>query len=519
MVQPVTGAAAAAPPRPVGLLAALLALALVVGWLMHYQAAAVVIASRYVRALGPSSLQLKAQTLTLQRAALRTADVLPIYGTSELYCCAGANNAATFYHTAPTGFTVFNVGYPLTEDLFWAETFGALGNDLRGHKVVVSDSPWFLSAGGISTPAYAHTYAPEIADVFTFDAPVPLALRSGVARRMLAFPTTLKGQSVLQAGLRDLAAGTWRGDAAYVLLDPVGRLLAWTQELNDARLTIQTLDDMARPPVTTQPAPWWRQELDRLHLALQPPVPPGKRATLSAKVPVQPRMLDWNALLARATVQAEAAAASNPFGVAPASKWTSCSDIQPVGGPQCKQALQLYRRGVSNYFGTVYPVPTAWVQGVEQCLCWTDLNLEFEVLRSVGAQPLAWMQPIQGYLSDYTPYSAAARRVVYDRYQAIAAADGIPATTFETHDGDPMFINSFGHMSQRGWIYADRLLNLFWHGRLGLVQARMAEGGSVGQLFPASLNCPQRVWCRGVDLVPPLRGELDLLPTGLTPAP
>ena len=514
MVRPATDPAAPAPPRPVGLLAALLALALVVGWLVHYQAAAVAIASRYVRALGPSSLQLKAQTLTLQRAALRTADVLPIYGTSELYCCAGANNAGTFYSTAPTGFSVFNVGYPLTEDLFWAETFGALGNDLRGHKVVVSDSAWFLSAGGISTAAYAHTYQPEIADVFTFDAPVPLALRAGVAQRMLAFPTTLQGQSVLQAGLRDLAAGTWRGDAAYWLLDPAGRLLAWTQELTDARLTIQTLDDMGSLPVTMQPARWWQHWLDRLHLALQPPVPPGQPATLPATVPTQPRRLNWNALLADATVQAEEAAASNPFGVAPVSKWKACSDIQPVTGAQCGQALDLYRRGANNYFGTVYPVPKAWVQGVEQCVCWTDLNLEFEVLRSVGAQPMAWMQPIQGYLANYSPYSAAARRVVYDRYQAIAAADGVPATTFETHDGDPMFINSFGHMSQRGWIYADRLLNLFWHGRLGIVQARMAEGGSVGQLFPAALNCPQRVWCRGVDLVAPLRGELDLLPTG-----
>ncbi len=509
-----------------GLWAALLAVALTVGWLLAYTASAAQLADRYVRALGPMSLPFKAQTLTMQRAALATQGVLPIYGTSELYCCGQPYNAGTFYRTAPTGFSVFNVGYPVTEDLFWAQTFGALGHALRGKRIVVSDSPWFLGAQGIAPVAYAHTFSPEIATVFTFDAPVPYALRAAVARRMLDFPSTLQSLPLDRAALRDLARGGLAGRAGYALLDPAGRLLAWTAQLQDAWRTVQTIDQLANPAARAQRglrqlqrsrAPWWRQ---LLHLPLAPLPPqvllkaahtPGP---LSAQVPLRRHAIDWTATLRRATAQAQRTAHTNPFGVLP-SQWQHCTDIGPVYGPWCKRALALYHSGLTNHFGNVYSVPQGWVHGVVVCRCWTDLNLEFMTLRAVRARPLAWLQPMQGYLADYTPWSARARRVVYDRYLAIAHADGIPATTFQTHDTDPLFMDSFGHLSQRGWVYADRLLTLFWHGQLGTVRGRLAKGGSVGSLFPPTLNCPKAAWCQGVANVRPIPGSLAQLPTGM----
>jgi len=532
---PGAGPDAERPRRPVGLFAALLAVLLAVGWAYHFAASAEALAGRYVRVLAARNMPFKAQTLTLQRAAIREADILPIYGTSELYCCAGSYNAGTFFYNAPTGFAVFNVGYPVTEDLFWAETFGALGNALRGRRLVVSDSPWFTSAGGIAPSAYAHTYSPEIALVFAFDSPLPAPLRAAVARRMLAFPATLAGQPLLTAGLRDLARGTWKGRAAYLLLDPVGRLSAWLAQLRDAKQTVQTIDGLAHPAPRVPPAEirravrqaesppagaWWGRLLRVFGWRPRPapslyallnrsggaPPPP-----LHPAVPNHPRQIDWNAELRQATAQDAKATAGNPFGVLP-HQWTTCSDITPVGGAQCRQALALYRSGRTNRDAQVYPVPQGWVHGVEVCTCWTDLNLEFQVLNAVQAKPLAWVQPLQGYLADYTPYSAPARRVVYDRYLAIAKADGIPATTFQTHDTDPLFIDSFGHLSQRGWVYADRLLDLFWHGRLGEVRAEMSRGGSVDRLFPAALNCPKAAWCAGVAGVRRIPGELADLP-------
>ena len=514
--------AAQKPARPVGLFAALIACIIAVGWLFHYSNHALHVAEKYVRALGPANNEFKARTLTMQRAALKMNGILPVYGTSELYCCAGSFNAGYFYAHAPTGFTVMSVGYPLTADLFWAETFGALGNDLRGRKLVVSDSGWFMTTdalnGGITSTRYDNTYEPEIAAVFTFDAPIPLALRAAVARRMVDFPSTLANQSVLQAGLLDLARGGVRGYAAYLLLDPTGRLVAWSDELYDARTTIQTLNGMAHPgmvPVPSAQLPRWRRLLDALDITQVPErATPSKTAPLNPNVPIKPQQINWNAELAQATQQAKAASASNPFGVQ-GGLLQSCGDIEPVSGTECAQALKMYANGQNNHAGNIIPPPKGFLQGMIACSCWTDLNLEFETLKSVGANPLVWMQPFQGYLDDHSPYSAPTRRAAYDRYLALAKADGIRATTFETHDDDPLFTNSFGHMSQRGWVYADRLINLFWHNQLSEVSTAMQRGGATGALFSPSLNCPVESWCQGVDNVPPLPGELAGLPEGM----
>ena len=550
-------------------------MAVAVGWLTLYQARAAGVAAFYVRAVGPWALPFKAQTLLLQRAALRQANVLPIYGTSELYCCASSYNAGVFFDHAPTGFAVFNVGYPVTQDLFFAETFGALGTALDGKKVVVSDSAWFTAAGGVAQGAYAHTYSEEIATAFAFGTPLRGAIRQAVARRMLVFPGTLQNSKVLRVGLEALARGGRRGEVTHALLAPLGHLLIWIGAVRDAYMTVRDLQGLEHPapPVATSgvgkgaaaggaaagqgaaasggavaggsPA---RQGAAASRGAVSG-TPAGQGAAAGAATgasappldlaagfaalrreglvawldltlpdaatmaagrskrgldPVvadHPAAIDWNAALRRADGLAAGQSTNNPFGVIDAL-WSKCSDVQP-GDPWCGRALQLYHSGRSNHFGGVYAYPTPWVAGVDACTCWTDLQLEFEVLQSLHAHPLAWVQPLQGHYSDYTPYSAAARRVLYDRYLATAAATGVPATTFATHDTDPLFVDSFGHMSQRGWVYADRLLNLFWQGQLGLVRGEMRQGGSVDRLFPPALNCPTPSVCAGVDSAPP----------------
>ncbi len=513
---------APAAPRPVGLVAALLAAAIAVGWLFHYSHSALQLAEKYVRAVGPANDKFKAQTLTIQRAALQLGDVLPIYGTSELYCCAGSFNAGYFFEDDPTGFSVLSVGYPLTADLFWAETFGALGNALRGHKLVVSDSAWFIVPsgldGGVTTSEYGNSYQPDIAAIFTFDAPIPLALRAAVARRMVDFPSTFETQSqqVEQAGLLDLSRGGIRGYGAYLLLQPLGRLVAWQDKLNDAKTTITLLRGTTFPLTNHPRLARILSALDLIRTPTLLSLPTAQQPSgLTSHYPVKPQQINWNLDLAEATQQAEAQSKNNPFGVAGTGSFQRCSDILPVSGSECAQALQLLAEGHNNHSATYIPIPKNYLQGVEQCPCWTDLNLEFETLDAIGAKPLAWLQPLEGYMEDYTEYSAATRRAIYDRYMALAKADGITATDFETHDDDPYFTDSFGHLSQRGWVYADRLINLFWHGQLSLVSAEMAKGGSTDLLFSPALNCPVQSWCQGVDNVAPLPGELDDLPEGM----
>jgi hypothetical protein len=221
----------------------------------------------------------------------------------------------------------------------------------------------------------------------------------------------------------------------------------------------------------------------------------------------------WDAELKRANALADAEGPNNPFGIQP-QDWRACQDIWPGGF--CRQAIALWRQGRSNRAGTLFPAPKSWEAGVAACPCWTDLQLEFAVLRAVRARPLAWLQPLEGDYADYTPYSAAARAVVYDRYLATARAAGVPATAWVAFDTDPHFENSFGHFTPRGWLLADRLLNVFWHGGLGSLGPGLPTGSAVAALFPHNLACPEPLSCAGLRPLPP--AAVPRPPAGPAPA-
>jgi poly-D-alanine transfer protein DltD len=102
---------------------------------------------------------------------------------------------------------------------------------------------------------------------------------------------------------------------------------------------------------------------------------------------------------------------------------------------------------------------------MEQSAEWTDLWLAFQTLNELGAQPLAMSVPFPGFYDDYTTISWAARDAYYQHYMALAAQAHIPALNFQAHDQDRYFLHDTGaHYTARGWVFADRAIDLFWHG-------------------------------------------------------
>ena len=441
--------------RPwIGITAFLVAVLLAVVASMAYNNRAITIVSRSSQALAPLLLSIKTRDLTFQRAALADPRLLPIFGTSELYCCAGGFNGPRFFLHEPTGFALYAAGVPVTADLFFAETFAALGHALHGKRVVVSDSAWFTSALGVSPQAYNHTFSPEVAEVFAFASPIALPLREAIAHQMLAYPRGLVGHPLLRAALRDLARGTPASLAAYYLLDPVGRLAAWVSELRGDASALAYL---------------------RGHPSQAGPVADARQAP------------DWPALLRRARAVSAALTANNPFGILKV-QWRQCGDIVPAGA--CASALTLLRRGATNESGSVYPYPSAWVRQTMTSAEWTDLRLELEVLRSLGARPFVYLIPMQGVYDNHTPLSLPARQVLYQHFAAVVGGQGVPFTTFSRYDGSRYFVDSFGHFNARGWVTVDYILNLFWHGRLGPRLRRQLAAGGIG-IPPAAGSCPR----------------------------
>jgi D-alanine transfer protein len=98
---------------------------------------------------------------------------------------------------------------------------------------------------------------------------------------------------------------------------------------------------------------------------------------------------------------------------------------------------------------------------------WIDLELLLRTLARVHAQPLLLSMPIAGDVYDRKGISPSARENYYVRLRALAQRYHFRLVEFEGHDEDPSFLYRHqSHLTAKGWIYYDRALDDFFHGRL-----------------------------------------------------
>ena len=414
--------------RPNGVIAALLAVAIVAGAGWGTRRYAARLAASEVQAVAACDVPFKSQTLTLQRAALASGNVLPIYGSSELFCCGSPFRPTEVFASRPTAFGVLPVGHAGTADLFFLQTFAALGHDLRGKKLVLSASPpWFTHRDGADRREYAGNFLPELAYAFMFEAPISFPLRQAGARRMLAYPDTLQ-DTLLRVAAEDLVHPTLMHRVAYLALAPAGHVMTWLLHVLDAGRTVSFV---------------WG---------------PGRSCPHTSSSPMSP---DWVRMAARATHIAERRDTNNPFGF-PDKTYGRLLRRRP----KISEALEVYQSGGTNRDGTLLPPPTTWELTMSRSAEWTDLRLALRVLHELEARPLVWTLPLPGAFDNYTQLSVVARRSYYDRYEHIAERAKVPSLDFRTDEEDPYFLTDPGsHLSTRGWVFADRVLDMFWHDR------------------------------------------------------
>jgi D-alanine transfer protein len=398
------------------------------------------LAEQYVHATADQEWPIKWETLTFQRAAFADGHLLPIYGSSELYCCAEPYYATQVFAAEPTGWDGYAVGGLGTGDLLFFQTLADLGPTIRGRRLVISVSPpYFFSRAGIDPSYYAGNYSPEIAETFAFDAPISLGLREAGARRMLAYPDTIQGQPLLRLALAALADPTPPHLLEYALLVPAGRVEAWVLQLQDALSTVQLIQQ--HPELAHYQAP-----------------PPPK--------------LDWLTLIDDGTKLAVQRSLDDPFGF-PAGEYQRIRGEAPV---QVYGALDVFCHDLSNQDGTLFPYPTQWESDVLGSAEWTDLDLELRALEELGARPLIWSLPLPGTFDNYTAIAPAARQGYYRKLAAVMAAHpDLAFVDWSGHDEDRYFLTDISaHFSPRGWLFADRALDLYWHGQTAAIPTALA---------------------------------------------
>jgi D-alanine transfer protein len=352
----------------------------------------------------------KHRGVALQRVAFRQADLLPIYGSSELNLRNPYHPSALF-REYPAGFTVFPVGDFGSTSLIWLQSLAGVGSDLRGKKVVLSIPPrWFMNEA-VDPHAYAANFSRVQASELVFSMQLSFAVKQAAARRMLMYPATVANDPLLRFTLERLADTSLGSHILYYAVLPLGKL---------HNLALRLQDD------------WETFVFLRAQRGL-------------SAVQRQRTDLDWTSLLNRAEQEAQRKAGGNPFGFE--------NTFWMEHAPEIARQKGLYRS---------QPV----LRTLEGSAEWADFDLLLSVIGELGGEPLILSIPMNGAYYDYLGVDAGTRRAYYDRLREIARAHAVPVIDFRDHDSDKFFgIDTAFHLSDSGWAYYDRVLDAFFHGQ------------------------------------------------------
>jgi D-alanine transfer protein len=368
------------------------------------------LAEEDVHAIAPQMFREKNQGAMLQRAALRQPDLLPLYGSSELNL-PSPYHASALFRSYPTGFTIFPVGSAGSTSLIWLQAIAAVGPELRGKRVAISISPRLFMSEMADAHAYGANFSRLHASELVFSSHLSFAVKQAAARRMAAYPATLASDRLLRFAVEQLADGSPASRALYYAAWPLGWLQTLVLRTQDAWDTLGFLNAQS---------------------GLRPPAR-------------QPADLDWVDLNRRAEADTRQRDEGNALGF-DRNFWADhASEIAAQKGAYAKRAVE---------------------RSVEQSAEWTDLDLLLQAVRELGGEPLLLSLPLKGPYDDFIGVPYAARANYYRQLQDLARSRGVRAVDFSDHDSDASFTSDVGlHLSDRGWVYYDRTLDDFFHGR------------------------------------------------------
>jgi D-alanine transfer protein len=359
---------------------------------------------RGIHAVAPEFSDAKLQGVVLQERAFAEDDLLVFYGSSELVK-EMPNNAVQFFEKYPTGFRVFPVGKPGTTALAVLQKIAAVGDDIKGRKVAYSISPGCFFSEVFDPQYYEGNFSEQQAMEFAFSTELSHGLKRDVARRMLDFPRTLDDRWLLGAALRRLAKDRPFDRLFYACLAPLGYL----------QIAIGRAQDHFEAAVEI--------------LRHREPQPLLSRAHVSG--------LNWKELLARAAQFANNAAV------------------------QAKRREVAQNRATHNVRGE--SIFRAMLHARE----WTDLELLLRTMRELGAEPLLLSMPVEDIRLEVYGADAKLRNAYVQRLDALAEQYHLRLIDFREHERDPAFLVDFlDHLSGKGWLYYDKALDDFFHGRV-----------------------------------------------------
>ena len=358
--------------------------------------------------IGGSQTPVSFQGVILQRKALESRDILPIYGSSE-FSAVSEFHPANLFEGKPTGFAPFLVGRGGTQDIIHALNMAALGDSLQDKKIAIVLSAQWFTPKGISPEYFNQNFSPLQAYRMLYNASLSEQTKNQLIERILAFPEAYKEESTLYELLRQHLVNGQRPSFRSMKLEARGRLEMAALEVQDALKTIA---------------------YSRLITA--------KSSAINATITAPP-LPSWLELKDKAAARGRTLTRNNDFGILDSYYR---ENVQPKLAENLGSATN----------ASLYP-----------SLEYQDLELLLQILQEVKAKPMFIIVPVNGLWYDYTGFPLQERIAYYARLEAMVRDKGFQVANFGDHEYDAYFLQDIMHLGWKGWVNVDEALDQFYH--------------------------------------------------------
>lgn len=336
----------------------------------------------------------KNQGIILQKVALERGDSIAIYGSSELSGTYKPTHPVTFFAADDDGIQVNLIGRGYSQSLIHLLNFGALGETLKGKKLMLIISPQWFSKHGLTADHFQMNFSEQHYLAFMNNGQIDAGLKAEVAGRVEGLLNP-KGNPEVRYLNGLYATGAGYAQALIAVLNPYFELKEY---LLSARDKVRAYELLAE-------------------------VHPSKRKGKYSRETV-----NWDEERKAAISLGKKQAANNSFHI------------------ENGYYNEYLRDKLAEYQGSMKS--QSYLESPE----YKDFELLLRLCRELEVKPLFVSVPVNGWWYDYCGFEKKDRKQYYENIRRMISAYGFELADFSEREYDPYFLQDSMHLGWKGWV-------------------------------------------------------------------
>jgi D-alanine transfer protein len=350
----------------------------------------------------------KYQGIAMQLNAAKKKDNLFIFGSSEVGGTKSNDpfHPGNFFPNEKSRFHVELIGRAYCQSLIHTLNIGALGNDLKGKKVVYIISPQWFDKTGLTQNNLKVNFSEEQFYAYMKNRNISIALKREVAERILKIIGKSDEFSEVKTYCSLIIKNNLYNESKFIIEKPYFNARSFLLELRDKIQTLRMIDNA-------------NKELFYKGINHNYAINFGRELKLLSRY-----------------------STNNPFGF---------DNI--LYANTFKREIPLMKEFTHNI-------------SVNDSMEFKDLKILFETFKEQGIEPLIVDLPMNGRWYDYCGINSKTRKLYYSKINSIVKSYNFQLLDMSKYEYAEHAFRDSAHLEWKGWIYIDEDLDKYYYENL-----------------------------------------------------